>query len=96
MINPFCNIESTAFMFKYHEENKISKGNLVWADDKSAVKWQPDTNCKYIVGIDPYRKDKWRQKILSFLGLRKKDKSVISIFRINDDGSLELQKVFNS
>lgn len=90
MNNPFCNIKSIAFMFKYNEERKISRGSLVLDGDKA--KFQPDKEGGFIIGIDPYRRYKWWQKVLIFLRLRKKDKSVVSIFRKNDGGSYELLK----
>ena len=89
-MNPYLNIESLMYIFKHYEERKTSRGSLVWDGDKA--KFKPDKEGRFIIGIDPYRKYKWWQKVLIFLRLRKKDKSVISVFRKNDDGSLEFIK----
>jgi hypothetical protein len=72
-------------------ESNLQKGSLVWSnEEKTAVKFDPNENGNwYVMGIDPYRKAKWWQKLLSFFKIYKTNKGSISVFRKNEDGTIE-------
>ena len=72
-------------------KSSTQKGVLVWLnEEKTAVKFEPNENGNwYVMGIDPYRKVKWWQKLLSFFGLYKTNKGSISVFKKHQDGTIE-------
>jgi hypothetical protein len=50
---------------------------------------QDSNSVEYYVGFDPYKRETKWQRLLIFLRLRKRDKSVVTFYKKYPDGTIE-------